>query len=129
MLLIRIISVAAITLVICMVLRKQSPEIAAAAAAAGGVLILLMIWEPLKLMLLQLEQVSRDSIMPEGYISLMIRAVTMAFTGEIAVSLCREAGEPNLGQKVEMACHIFLLSLSVPVILTVLEMFRQWGDL
>ena len=108
MLLIKAVSVAMITLIICIILRKQNPDIAAIAATAGGVLILLMVWEPLKQILQQLEQVGRDSIVAEGYITLIIRSVAMEFIGEIAVLLCRDAGEQTLSQNVEMASHILL---------------------
>jgi len=129
MLLIKAISVAMVTLIVSMLLKKQNPQIAAAAAASGGILLFLLVWEPLKQILSELGNLGEKTSLDSGYMALIMKVIMMTITCDMAVSLCREAGENGLGQKVEMVSHILLMSMAMPVLLAVVEMLRQWAVL
>ena len=124
--LMKVISVAMITLMLCLLLKGSNPQAALAVAASGGVTLLLIIWTPLKELLAQLESLGQEAALPEGYMALILKAIGITLMGELAASLCRETGESALGQKVELACNVLLLTLAMPVLLAVVELLRQW---
>ena len=58
---------------------------------------------------------------------LIVKSVAITLACEAAASLCREAGETALGQKVEWVCHVLVLAMALPVLLSVTDMLRKWA--
>ena len=129
MLLVKILSVALAALALCLVLKKHSPMAAMAVAASGGVIMVLMVWEPVIQLIGTVESLGAQAALPNGYTALILKVMGMTLACELASSLCREAGEEGLSQKVELASHVLLLSMAMPVLLAVVEMITQWAAL
>lgn len=56
------------------------------------------------------------------FINLLIKITGIAFLSEFAVSLCKDSGEGTIASKIEMGSKIVIISMSVPIITSLLEL-------
>ena len=61
----------------------------------------------------------------EGYITTLIKMIGITYTSELAASICRDAGYQTIAVQIELFGKLMLLTLCIPVILTV---FRTIGE-
>ena len=55
------------------------------------------------------------------HMNTLIKIMGVAYVAEYGAQICKDAGENSLGSKVELAGKLTILSLSVPVVLVILE--------
>ena len=49
----------------------------------------------------------------------------IAFLAEFAISICKDAGESAIANKIEMAGKVIVVSVSIPVIASLIEIVSQ----
>lgn len=54
------------------------------------------------------------------YIALLLKITGISILAEFAVSICNDAGEGNIANKIDLGGKIIVISLSIPVISTTL---------
>lgn len=61
------------------------------------------------------------SVMPDNYISVMLKGVLVSAVCTVCASLCRESGNRALADAVELSGRVMILVFCVPFIKSVLE--------
>lgn len=61
------------------------------------------------------------------YVQVALKVIGIAYLVQFASNICRDAGESALAGKVEMVGRILILSVSVPVILGILEILQRFA--
>lgn len=56
------------------------------------------------------------------YVSIMVKAVVIAYISEFAVQLCNDAGEKAIGSKIELAGRLVILGVSLPIMENLLNL-------
>ena len=64
--------------------------------------------------------VSKASI-NSTYLMLLIKITGIAFLSEFAVSICKDSGESAIASKIEIGTKIIIISMSIPIISSLLE--------
>ena len=59
------------------------------------------------------------------FLSLLIKITGIAFLSEFAVSICRDSGEGAIASKIELGSKIIIISMSIPIISSLLEIILQ----
>ena len=52
----------------------------------------------------------------------IVKIVGIAFLAEFAVSICKDSGESAIASKIELGSKIIIISMSVPIISSLLEL-------
>lgn len=114
-----------LTVVLVLAIRKQNGEIAlllglcgccAALAVAVGFL------NPILNFLRRLQQVaSLDGDM----VQILLKVTGVAFTAEIASTVCSDAGNAALGKSLQMLSSVVILYLSLPMMEALLELVER----
>lgn len=55
------------------------------------------------------------------YLSVLLKIVIISYLAEFVAGMCRDAGESALAAKVELAAKIVIMTLSVPIIVNILD--------
>ncbi len=55
------------------------------------------------------------------YLSLMLKIIGVAYIGEFAGQLCRDAGQSALAMKIELVAKVAILLLALPIIAAVVK--------
>ncbi|MCR4963605.1 MAG: stage III sporulation protein AD [Firmicutes bacterium] len=91
-----------------------------AALAAGGVLFLKLL-PYFGVLLQEFGDIALLSGVDSYYLSLMLKIIGVAYVGEFAGQLCRDAGQNALAMKIELAAKAAILLLALPIIAGVVQ--------
>ena len=94
-------------------------------ALAGGAVILLSIIAKVSGVAAALSSVAASGGLEGESVAVIVKAIGIAYTTQIAAALCRDLGETALAVKTELIGRIMLMTLAVPLILKITEMLTE----
>ena len=118
---IKIIGIALIALIIIIMLKQYRPEYAIFISILTGILILFLVMDRLSGIVNLIQSVQDKFSVNTQFIALLIKITGIAFLSEFAVSICKDSGEGAIASKIELGSKIIIVSMSVPIISSLLE--------
>lgn len=118
---IKIIGVALIALIIIIILRQYRPEFVIYVSLIAGALILILVMDKLTGVIGLLQTIASKASINNEFLILLIKITGIAFLAEFAVSICQDAGEGAIASKIEVGSKIIIISMSIPIISSLLE--------
>ena len=121
----KITSVILLSVILCLTVGKTEKDIATilvmvvCCVAAGAAVKIL---EPVLDFLRELQQLCD---LPEGVIGPLLKAVGVALVAEISASVCADAGNASLGKTLQMLGGAVVLSLSVPMLRSLMTIIKE----
>lgn len=122
---IKIIGIALIALIIIILLKQYRPEFAVYISLLTGVLILVLVMDQLAGIISLLQSLANKTSVNMTFLSLLIKITGIAFLSEFAVSICRDSGEGAIASKIEIGSKIVIISMSIPIISSLLEIILK----
>lgn len=110
--------IALITVAAASVIRELRPSLAPFVTAAAGVLLLgytVISASPV------IEFIKALDTLASGGISVMIKGLGIAVSCQLTAEICRDCGDTNTASRVELACKICILLLSLPLVRDILQ--------
>lgn len=118
---IKIIGIGLISLIIIILLKQYKPEFTIYISLLVGVLILLLVIDELSGIISLLQTFANKVSINGTFLSLLIKITGIAFLSEFAVSICKDSGEVAIANKIEIGTKIIIISMSIPIISSLLE--------
>ena len=118
---IKIIGIALIALIIIIMLKQYRPEYAIFISILTGILILFLVMDRLTGIINLIESIQDKFSINTQFIALLIKITGIAFLSEFAISVCKDSGEAAIASKIEIGSKIIIISMSVPIISSLLE--------
>ncbi len=112
-------TLAALTAVL--VLRAYRPELAVQAAVAAGVVLLLIAVTELSGVMEMIDAIVSKYGLRSEHIKVVLKVIGIAYLAQFAAQTCRDAGEGAIGAKVELVGRILIVTVAVPVVLSILD--------
>ena len=122
---IKIIGIALIALIIIILLKQYRPEFAIYISLLTGVLILLLVMDKLQGIIGLLQSLANKASINSTFLTLLIKITGIAFLSEFAVSICKDSGEGAIASKIEIGSKIIIISMSIPIISSLLEIILK----
>ena len=122
---IKIIGIALIALIIIIMLKQYRPEYAIFISILTGILILFLVMDRLTGIINLIESIQDKFSINTQFIALLIKITGIAFLSEFAISVCRDSGEAAIASKIEIGSKIIIISMSVPIISSLLEIILK----
>ena len=122
---IKIIGIALIALIIIIMLKQYRPEYAIFISILTGILILFLVMDRLTGIINLIESIQDKFSINTQFIALMIKITGIAFLSEFAISVCKDSGEAAIASKIEIGSKIIIISMSVPIISSLLEIILK----
>lgn len=107
--------------IVVMVVKDINPGIAVLVSVAGGVCLLITVLPYMQNVYSLIRELSEKSGMSSDMISSLIKISGIAIITEFATGVCADSGEGALGEKIQFAGKLAILSACVPVISTVFK--------
>jgi len=121
MVVLKLVGIALIASTAALVLRAYRPDIGMQIGIAAGIVILLFaLGEADSIFSFIGSAIERFGLSSE-YLSIMIKVIGIAYLVQFAADICRDAGESAVAGKVELAGRLAILTMSMPVIIAVLD--------
>ena len=122
---IKIIGVGLIALIIIVIVKQYRPEFVLYVSLAAGVLILVLIMDKMGAIIDLLTTLSNKTTLNNEFLVLLIKITGIAFLTEFAVSICKDSGETAIANKVDLGGKVIIISMSIPIIASLLETIIQ----
>lgn len=122
---IKIIGIALIALIIIIMLKQYRPEYAIFISLLTGVLILFLVMDRLTGIINLIQSIQDKFSINTQFIALLIKITGIAFLSEFAVSICKDSGEAAIATKIELGSKIIIISMSIPIISSLLEIILK----
>ncbi len=122
---IKIIGVALVALIIIILLKQYRPEFAIYISLLTGVLILLLVMDRLTGIITLLQSLANKASINSAFLAILIKITGIAFLAEFAVSICKDSGEGAIASKIEIGSKIIIISMSIPIISSLLEVILK----
>lgn len=122
---IKIIGIALIALIIIIMLKQYRPEYAIFISLLTGVLILFLVMDRLTGIINLIQSIQDKFSINTQFIALLIKITGIAFLSEFAVSICKDSGEAAIASKIELGSKIIIISMSIPIISSLLEIILK----
>ena len=58
-------------------------------------------------------------------LAILLKMTGIAFLAEFAISICKDAGETSIANKVEIGSKAIIISMSIPIIYNLLEVILK----
>lgn len=118
---VKIIGIGLIALIIIVIIKQYRPEFVIYVSLIAGALILLMIMDKIGVIIELLTTLSNKTAINNEFLVLLIKITGIAFLTEFAVSICKDSGEAAIASKVDLGGKIIIISMSIPIISSLLE--------
>ena len=118
---IKIIGVGLIALIIIIIVKQYRPEFTMYVSVAAGIIILLLVMDKLSSIIDLLTNLANKTSINNEFIFLLIKITGIAILTEFASSVCKDSGETAIASKVDMGGKIIIVSMSIPIISSLLE--------
>ncbi len=122
---IKIIGIALIALVIIIILRQYKPEFVIYVELIAGVLILSMSFEGITSIVNLIQSYSNKISISSKFIIVLLKITGIAILAEFASSICKDAGESSLATKIDIGSKVMIVTTSIPIISSLLEIILK----
>lgn len=117
----KIVSFGIIATSLILVLKKQKSEIAIMCVIISSVIMLYFIFGELANIIELLNNLIEKSGINKEYLKIILKIVGISYIVEFGKNVCKDAGESAIANKIEMAGKVIIVSLSIPVISSLVE--------
>ncbi len=114
-----------IAAILALVLKQHKAELSLFIAIAAGAIILLMVTGRLVAIVTVLDDMARRANLDQSHLSVVLKAIGIAYISEFGAQVCKDAGENSIASKIELGGKIIILSLTIPILVGLIEVILQ----
>ena len=122
---IRVAALCVVVALLALIIKRGTPELALLLVVGCAVVVLLSLAEPVRAVLLFLEELGERSGISRQLFEPLYKTVGIAFVVKLGGELCRDAGESAMAAVVESAGSVCALLVALPLLRTVLSMILE----
>lgn len=121
MILFKIIGIGLIATIIVLVLKEEKSELALLCSIAASIIILLYVFSRLTSIVELINNLIENTGINKEYLKIILKIVGISYLVEFGKNVCKDAGESAISNKIEIAGKVVIVSLSIPVISSLIE--------
>ena len=118
---IKVVAFAFIALFLVLFFKGNRDDIAVYISIAAGVIIFLFMISKITAVLQFIQQLAAKANIDFIYLTTVFKIIAIAYLASFCSEICKDAGQGNLGAKVEFAGKILILVLAIPILMAVLQ--------
>ena len=107
--------------VLALMLRQQKSEYALYISLATAILILVFSVDRLAVVMETIRKIEAYIQIDSALIKILIKMIGITYVAEFATAICRAAGLGALGSQIVMFAKLSVMSVSVPILLALIE--------
>ncbi len=113
-------------ILIAMLLKETAPQFSVYISLASCVLVFFFALERLSYLGSSLREIQGLVEIEDSYLKILLKMVGVTYIADFSSSLCKDAGYSAIAGQIEFFGKISLLSLSLPVFVTLLRTIEQF---
>ncbi|NBI06652.1 stage III sporulation protein AD [Senegalia massiliensis] len=121
----QIVAISLVATLLIVTIRADRPEIAIMLSLATGVLIFIFIIDKIVFVIDVLKDLSIRADLDFIYFTTILKIIGIAYICEFGSQIAKDAGEGSIATKIELAGKIMILVVSIPILLSLLELILK----
>lgn len=93
---------------------------------AVSLLIFFFILSEMKVFVELIRKIGSYMDLHNSYIGTLLKMLGITYVSEFAAAICKDAGYQAVAGQIEIFAKLFILGLSVPILLTLLDVIREF---
>lgn len=122
--LIKIISIALITVFANILVKQTKPEISMLITIAGSVLIIIMSVDALSSLIASFYSIFEETGVQSSLLSPLFKIIAIGYLAEFGANICLDAGASSIADKILFFAKITILIIALPIINTVIDLVK-----
>ena len=122
---IQIVSLSLVATILVIILKQYRPEFSILISLIACIFIVLFAFEKIQTIISMLNDLIIASGINKTFFEILIKITGIAYIVELASNLCADAGEKAIASKVEFAGKVLIVTMSVPIITTLIETITE----
>ena len=118
---IKVVAFAFVALFMVLLFKNERDDIAVYISIVSGVMIFLFMVTKITAILQFIQQLAAKANINFIYLTTVFKILAIAYLASFCSEICKDAGQGNLGAKVEFAGKILILVLAIPILMAVLQ--------
>ena len=118
----KLVGLALISTILCLIIKKDRPEMAMFIGILTGIMILLSVTYKFNFIIESINELANKANIPTMYISLIIKLIGIAYLMEFDIQICKDCGEGNIAAKLEFGGKIIVMTMSFPILISIVDM-------
>ena len=118
---VKIIGIAFVAIIIIVILKQYKPEFVIYVSMVAGAIIILLSIDKLSGIINLLQSLSSKTPINGQFLGILLKITGIAFLTEFDVSVCNDAGESAIANKVDLGGKVIIVAISIPIISSLLE--------
>lgn len=106
---------------IATLLKEHKPEFKIYISIAVGIIIFIIAADKLKDFIYLINNLTQKVSINQEFIRILLKITGISILTEFAVSICKDSGESSIASKIDLGGKIIILSMSIPIIASLLE--------
>ncbi|WP_058485260.1 stage III sporulation protein AD [Defluviitalea phaphyphila] len=121
----KIVIIGLISVMLGLILKKQNPEWGMYIRVITGILIFFIIAEKLGVVIDIIKKMSDKIDIDLVYIGIIFKVLGITYISEFGAQLCKDAGESSIASKIEFAGKVFIITVSAPIMLALMDIITR----
>lgn len=122
---VKIVGVGLVAIILIIIIKQYRPEFALYVSLTAGVLIWIFAMDKFTSIIELLKKICNESGLNTKFLGILLKMTGIAFLAEFAISICKDAGETAIANKVELGSKAIIISMSIPIIHNLLEVILK----
>ena len=122
---VKVVFIAIITLFIILTLGKDRQDFAIIISIIAGIFILIFCISKISPIISLLNNLAEKAGVNKEFFKIILKATLIAYIVELARMICKDANQNGLSEKLEIAGKIVIISISIPVITSLLNLISD----
>ena len=119
---IKLIGIGMLALIVIIVIKQYRPEFAVYISIIAGILILVLSLQKIGEIVTLIKSIAEKAGVNGSFLSILLKITGIAILAEFAISVCKDSGESAIASKIEMGSKVIIISMSIPIISSLLEL-------
>ena len=120
---IKIVFIALTGVIVSLIFKKTDCNFGFAVAIITGVIIIGFLYDDIRNFIKAIEALGIGNNVSDEHIKMLIKILGISYITQFGSSIAEECGEKFIAKKIELAGKIFIVSLSVPILINLLNTF------
>ncbi|SHJ49147.1 stage III sporulation protein AD [Paramaledivibacter caminithermalis] len=108
--------------ILAVIVKQYKPEYGVHISIAAGVVIFLLMISKLASILEVIHELTNKLDIEVIYLKSIFKIIGIAYITEFGAQVCRDTGESSIASKIEFAGKIIIMTLALPILLSVLNL-------
>ena len=117
----KVIGIAFVAVIVISLIKNYKPEFAIYASIIAGAIILFFTINELTPIVSMLQNLSEKMGVSSKFFGILLKITGIAYLTEFGANVCKDSGETAVASKVELAGKVLIISLSIPILLALME--------